>query len=737
MATELEQAKQRLEHFEARHSASGLLLRYANQRLRYFWLRQLFTLGATPVFFLNGHPLAGLLAIALLLLGEAVDCGILSQLPKQLAQGVSVRKLQSLSTATAFFHALTISAVVLLPVAFESSIATIAFGLAFLVAAGINSSFSASFHRRATYTRLAVILATALAFAPLYILRHSVTLVDFWYAFFAIALSVLTVNAFVKSTREAFKRALLSNKEMLKQSHKFALANQELLDRENEIRKLALVAQNANDSIFITNSDAEIIWINDAFTRITGYDQNEAIGQKPATLLNGPETNQSTSDSIRDALAAAKPLRTEILNCTKSGVHIWVETNQVPVLDETGQVEMVIAIERDISAAKQHEAALDAAKIAAEDGERAKAQFLATMSHEIRTPMNGIIGMADLLTEMALPRDQRNYVDTIKVSAEALLRIINDILDFSKFDAGKSTISRSDFAFLGCVESALNILRPKALEKGIFIDLDCLTPVPEMLHGDDGHIRQILINIVGNAIKFTQNGGVTIQVSSTPQNDTHLVTLKVKDTGIGIDQAQIGQIFEEFSQADGDITRKFGGTGLGLTISRLLAREMGGDITVESVANQGSAFTITLPLGAVSDEAVQAAKTDTQAPSDLRLPGVKALVAEDNMTNQLLMKTYLKNTGMNVLYARNGVEAVKLAKRHDPRIIFMDMSMPEMDGIEATRAIRRADIPQPTIIALTANVFASDKAACLNAGMDGFLAKPLKRSDLIGCLAGL
>ncbi len=737
MATELEQAKKRLEQYEARHSPSGLLRRYARQRVKYCWLRQIFTLGVTPVFFLTGQPFTGLLAIALLIVGEAVDCGFLKLLPNRLSQSENLARLRHLSTLTALVHSLTVAAVVLLPAGLESSSAAIAFSLAFLVAAGINSSFSLSFHPVATYVRLAVILITALAFIAIHIARFGLTLTEFWYVFFAFGLSVFTVNAFANQMQIAFKRKLLFNKETLKQSFNIALTHQELQNQETENRKLALVAENASDSIFITNAEGVIIWINDAFTRLTEYTPKDAIGQTPAKLLNGPETDQTVSDAIATAIAEARPMRAEIFNLTKSGEHIWVETNQVPVLDQDGQVEMVLAIERNISAAKRHEAELDAAKCAAENGERAKAQFLATMSHEIRTPMNGIIGMADLLSDTAMTREHRNYVNTIKFSAEALLRIINDILDFSKFDAGKSIISLEDFNLLGCIESALSILRPKALEKGIFLDLDCLTPIPEALLGDAGRIRQILINIVGNAIKFTQNGGVTLQLSLVQKAGKVIVNLDVKDTGIGIEENQLNLIFDEFSQADGEITRKFGGTGLGLTISRLLAREMGGDITVTSEPGHGSTFSIQLTLYPSAAKPSSTDEDETSAALELKLPGIKALVAEDNMTNQLLMKTYLKDTEMDVLYARDGVEAVKLAKRHGPRIIFMDMSMPEMGGVEATRAIRKADIPQPTIIALTANVFASDKAACLSAGMDGFLPKPLKRRDLINCLSQL
>ena len=303
---------------------------------------------------------------------------------------------------------------------------------------------------------------------------------------------------------------------------------------------------------------------------------------------------------------------------------------------------MIIAIERDVTADKYHMEELAVAKRAAEDGERAKTQFLATMSHEIRTPMNGIIGMADLLNDESLNTEQKGYVETIRYSAEALMRIINDILDFSKLDAGKSVINPVDFDLLGCVESAVSILRPKAIEKGIFVELNCLTPVPPLLRGDDGRIRQIVINIVGNAIKFTKPGGVTIDLSCYDNSEGSLVTLDVSDTGIGIAEDRVEQIFDQFSQANGEITRQYGGTGLGLTISRILAHEMGGDISIRSTLGTGSTFTISLQLDHTLDALEAAAEEALATAAEIKLPGVKALVAEDNLTNQLLIKKYLK-----------------------------------------------------------------------------------------------
>ena len=690
MPAESLEFESQLAEFEARQSPEGLLARYARQRPAYFWFRQIFTLGGATILLLTGHPIAGLVALVVVFLGDLIDCAFLTAFPRLLAKGMQHRTLYHLSTATALFQSLTALVIIILPTILEGSPETLTFAFAFLAGAGINSSYLYSFHPAATLARLISIGMAGLGILGYVGSKGFLNPEAQLYTIFAFSMTLFLVYTFQQYSQASFTHKNKSARRLLEQSRKLAFANKELRNQESEVRRLALVAQHANDSVFVADPAGRILWINDAFTRLTGYTLEEAVGNTPPDLLNDPETDPNTSAAIKAAVEQGEPLRTEILNRRKDGTQIWVETNQVPVLAKDGTVEMIIAIERDVTAQKQYAKELAAAKLAAEEGERAKSQFLATMSHEIRTPMNGIIGMADLLTDAGLSREQLNYVETIRYSAEALMRIINDVLDFSKLDAGKSVISRIDFEILNCVESAISILRPQALEKQIFVDLNCKTALPPLVHGDDGRIRQIVINIVGNAIKFTQSGGVTVDVSCQTSEAGHAITIDVTDTGIGIAEDQIEHIFDQFSQADGDITRKYGGTGLGLSISRILAQEMGGDISINSRFGEGSMFSISLKLGHATLPAEEEGESLTQSDvaSIINLRGVKALVAEDNMTNQLLMKSYLKSTEMEVIYARNGREAVQLARRHNPRVIFMDMSMPEMDGISATRKIR-------------------------------------------------
>lgn len=358
------------------------------------------------------------------------------------------------------------------------------------------------------------------------------------------------------------------------------------------------------------------------------------------------------------------------------------------------------------------------------------------MSHEIRTPMNGIMGMADLLKEENLSHESQLYVDTIRDSANSLLTIINDILDFSKLDAGQMAVNPVPFELEACIQGVLTLLRPQATTRQLFLEYFQVNHLPQFVEGDDTRIRQILLNVVGNAIKFTEAGGITVSIESQNEKSGHRLTIEVADTGIGIAEDRLEHIFNQFSQADAATTRRFGGTGLGLAIARLLARKMDGDITITSRPGHGSKFNISINVGAADGCVATPTSLDISINSNA-LDGLTILLAEDNSTNRLLIEKYLKGLPINLLMARNGREAVDLVRSHEPDIVLMDMAMPVMDGLEATRQIRRKGSARPHILALTANAFASDHAACREAGMDGFLSKPVRKQNLLAKLVSV
>ncbi|MDA5558147.1 hybrid sensor histidine kinase/response regulator [Shimia sp. MMG029] len=505
--------------------------------------------------------------------------------------------------------------------------------------------------------------------------------------------------------------------------------------QQTELRRLSLVARNANDSVIFTDKQRRILWVNHAFVRVTGYSFAEAIGQHIGELLARDDPDQPKEHPIEAAVARGEGFRGDFENIRKDGRPIWVDVNLFPIHDDTGEVEFFISIERDVTDARKLAEDMLQAREAAEQGARAKAEFLANMSHEIRTPLTGVVGMADLLAETELDPEQQRYTETIRGSSMSLMAIINDILDLSKLDAGRMELHPVTFSPHACIKETLDLLSPSADDKGLSITLDVSEATPDYVKADDGRIRQILTNILGNAIKFTDVGGVDVTLCHEDTEDGQRLVWVIRDTGIGIPKEQQDQIFDHFTQAEAATTRKFGGTGLGLSITRHILDVMGGCISVQSDPGQGATFRIEIPYAdAEASELAKLATASADAPEAIA-PGLRVLVAEDNQTNRYLLKKFLKDQPIELAFAHDGLEAVEAVEGFAPDLIFMDMSMPRMNGVDATRAIRKMAIAQPTIVALTAHAFDGEMQACLDAGMDDFLTKPLRKATLLNWIS--
>jgi signal transduction histidine kinase/CheY-like chemotaxis protein len=376
---------------------------------------------------------------------------------------------------------------------------------------------------------------------------------------------------------------------------------------------------------------------------------------------------------------------------------------------------------------------------AAEDANRAKAAFIANMSHEIRTPMNAIIGLTDLALDAPPSAQQRDYLTLVRTSADNLLAIINDILDFSKIDAGRIELEMRPFVIRDLVQRIAGLHASSAQLKGITLQVEVAPDLGPAFLGDALRIGQVLSNVLANAVKFTEQGQIRLLVHADPSTEPSLIRFVVHDSGIGISPGKLSDIFEPFLQADTSITRRFGGTGLGLTISRKLARAMGGDLTVTSVLGSGSAFTLSVPLSIAPEDDVLTGPDVTDMRSPSPGPVLRLLLVEDNPINQVLAKALLEQTGHTVVTAADGREGLAQWQRGGIDAILMDVQMPVLDGLSATRALREIERQQgrerTPIIAMTANAMSGDREQCLVAGMDDYIAKPFSRIELWAALA--
>ena len=441
-----------------------------------------------------------------------------------------------------------------------------------------------------------------------------------------------------------------------------------------------------------------------------------------------------------------------------------LRTTLTPIFDGSGAMTHLIGFCIDVTSERERDEALELTKIAkekAEEASSAKERFLANMSHEIRTPMNGILGMSEMMLETGLTQQQQLYADTIHTSANALLDIVNDVLDFSKIQAEKVSLAQEPFSLLQVIMEVTTLLSTRSESKGLDLHLDYGPMVPHGFIGDAKRIRQILLNLIGNAIKFTEVGHIKVSVSHDADDDAYPLTLSVTDTGIGIAQEEQQDIFAAFEQVENPAAYREDGTGLGLAITQALVERMGGAISVQSAEGEGATFAVGLNLSEAGDanlgvagplnsdnratqvttnfqvEAVAPGFAPVEMPS---LSGRKILIAEDNRTNQLVVRKMLDPTGAELLFVPDGQQAVDACKADTCDLILMDLSMPVLGGLEATRQIRAfekdAARPPCKIIALTANAQPSDAEACRAAGMDDFLSKPFRKGELISAVAG-
>jgi PAS domain S-box-containing protein len=498
---------------------------------------------------------------------------------------------------------------------------------------------------------------------------------------------------------------------------------------------LNLLIEKSPLAIVVVDSNERVQMCNPAFERLFQYPLEETVGTPLNELIAPPELLAEANDYSQRSGEGESVMGTT-LRRRKDGTLVDVELHGVPLISE-GKYLGTYGLYQDITERKKAESEMRKAKEAAEAACRVKSEFLANMSHEIRTPLNGVIGMTNLALDTDLGAEQREYLSTAIASAESLLGIINDILDFSKIEAKKLDFEHIPFSLKDVVNGLTKLLALRAAEKGLKLRSSFEPGLPADLLGDPGRLRQILMNLVGNAIKFTERGEVVVRVENMSEEPAGEVTLhfSVKDTGIGIPLEKQRMIFDAFTQADASYTRQFGGTGLGLAITSQLVKMMGGKVWVESAVGRGSTFHLTVCLGVVQAPAgsPKRPQLDTpQSPAKGR-GSLRVLVVEDNRVNRLLAVRLIEKLGHCVKGAGSGQEALEAVREGCFDLVLMDVQMPGMDGFETTRAIRRQECQSGQhlpIIAVTAHTMQGDWERCLAAGMDGYVAKPINRKDL-------
>ncbi len=499
---------------------------------------------------------------------------------------------------------------------------------------------------------------------------------------------------------------------------------QEMEEQKRNILRTAI------DGFCLMDMTGRIREVNEAYCQLTGYRAEELLAMRIADL-EATESREETADHIRRILASGDE-RFETKLRRKDGSSIDVEVSAQARRSEN----LLVAFLRDITARKALEADLKDAVETARTASRAKSDFLAVVSHELRTPLHAVLGFADLLTDTELGQEQRGFLQTIRDSGGHLLRIVNDILDFSSIEKGVMRLSREAFSLPVLVRACGEAGRQAAEARGLEFRGEISPDVPEFVVGDERRIRQILLNLIGNAVKFTARGSVVLEVSRVVEEGRAMLEFAVRDTGPGIPAEAIGRLFQPFTQGDSSLGRSFEGTGLGLAISRRLANAMDGTITVHSVPGQGSTFSLRIPLeiaGAASAPKGISPVAESSPPA-----GGRVLVVEDDRVNRILATRILRTIGFQADSVSDGQAAIEAYAPGKYFAILMDMQMPIVDGLDATTRIRKLEAASGTrvlIIALTANVMPGDRDRCLSAGMDDFVTKPFRKEQIAEVLA--
>jgi PAS domain S-box-containing protein len=515
---------------------------------------------------------------------------------------------------------------------------------------------------------------------------------------------------------------------------------QDITERKAAEERVAFQASlfdQVRNAVIATDLDGVIIYWNRFAESLYQWKADEVLGRSIKDTILPPEMKYNVEVVAKEIIAKGY-LECEYLVKRKDGSRFPASYSFSTICDNRQRRIGIVSVSTDLTERKKVEQDLREAKERAESATKAKSEFLANMSHEIRTPMNAVIGFTSLLLNTNIDSVQRDYIETIRSSGDSLLKVISDILDFSKIEGGMMELEKERFDLIECLETSMNMVAEAASHKCLSLCYKVEPQVPRYLIGDMTRLRQILVNLLGNAIKFTGKGFVRLDVSSLPVEDGHEVQFRVRDSGIGISQDRMSRLFQSFSQVDASTTRKYGGTGLGLAICKHLAELMGGGIWAESVPGEGSSFYFTIQAEASVEpypEIHRGRPDQTLDLSDQQIQkGLRILLAEDNLVNQKVAIKMLERLGYTADVAADGRAVLAALESRTYDVVLMDVQMPEMDGLEATRSIRSTACHQPYIIAMTAHAMKGDREECLDAGMNDYISKPVRIEELKAAL---
>ncbi len=506
-------------------------------------------------------------------------------------------------------------------------------------------------------------------------------------------------------------------------------AENNLKSQEEKYRN---IIANMNLGLMVVDNDEVIQFANQSFLSISGFEMDEILGKKASQLFISEENLEimkAKSEMRKEGISDVYQMPVK----NKKGELRWWTIGGAPEYDDTGKLVGSIGIHLDITEQKQLEIDLEKEKVKAQEASKAKEAFLANMSHEIRTPLNAIIGFLRELEKQDVTEIQKSYIENSTIASKHLLAIISNVLDMSKIESGEMSLDYEDFVFENTIKNVVKVLQPKAEQKRLKLTTNISKNIHKVLKGDALRLEQILFNLIGNALKFTHHGQVTVSCEVIKDSNTSQeLSISISDTGIGIDKSFVDFIFSKFSQEDKEITRKFGGTGLGMAITKELVQLMEGNIEVESEKNVGTTIRINLNLKKGNQKNIKREHTEKKS---IRIDNISVLLVEDNDLNRMVAQNSLKYFNCKVVEATNGIEALEILRKQKFDVILMDIQMPEMDGIEATKIIRNELKLSIPIIALTANAFKTEIEKCREAGMDDYITKPFDENSMIETIA--